>query len=102
MPVNDPGVPGTGHLERKTLVSKLELDAVLAECERLRAERARITANYALAEERLRAALRRGENDWLFLFNLHPDVALKPEVRSALAAANLRVIRAALREADDE
>ncbi len=43
-----------------------------------------------------KAALERSENDWTFLYNLHDDVPLAPEVRRALAAENLRLIRLAL------
>lgn len=42
------------------------------------------------------AALERGENDWAFVYNLAEGVELSYEVRRALAAVNLKLIREAL------
>lgn len=52
----------------------------------------------ALAAElqRLREALERSENDWVFVYNLVDGLELVYDVRRALAKANIDRVRAAL------
>src|SRR4051812_44113279 len=79
-------------------ISTRDVLALLAECGRLRAFSKRANDNCVSLSEQLdaaRQALERGENDWCFMHNLHNDVTLAPEVRRALAVANLKLIRAA-------
>lgn len=81
------------HVERLLVVAEADGSLIAVRDSLIRERDGRKFLNLA-REDDIVAALERSENDWAFLYNLHSNVPLAPEVRKALAAANLKLIRA--------